>query len=236
MEWGSFWSGIIGAVIGAIVTGFFTIWVAKFNLNESRKTREEEKKLFFNTNRPEFEIVKFKQRGKYVKIKSQNITLLLARIKNFDGTYMSYSPEILNEEKIEEVCYSIKNVGKTDIVEVWFTANYVKEFSIFYYDEYLNHPNMSKLLSTKVCYDDIIIRQGQSINLKFILLSQERLTNGVSAPVSIWFRDANNNWWQQPIFVPQKKLYESNMTSLKHFKELTDEVKILECFREPRLW
>ena len=57
MDWTQFWSGIIGAVLGSITTGFFTIWVAKMNMKENVKSRNEERKFFFHTNRPEFEVI-----------------------------------------------------------------------------------------------------------------------------------------------------------------------------------
>ena len=150
MDWVQFWSGIIGAVMdtcwrqvawrgcvaGSITTGFFTIYVAKLNLKDSRKRIDEERKIIVHNNRPEFEIFEQSKIEKYCEDKNVDLELLLARIEGFDGNFMEYSNDFYCVDKMLELTVKIENVGKTDIGELWIATNYVKTFSVFEYAIY----------------------------------------------------------------------------------------------------
>ena len=107
MDWTQFWSGIIGAVLGSITTGFFTIWVAKMNMKENIKSRNEERKFFFHTNRPEFEVIDSTKITQYEETEDK-LEILLAHIKGFDGTYMKYSENLSDKKYLNEITFKLK--------------------------------------------------------------------------------------------------------------------------------
>lgn len=235
MEWSQFWSGILGAILGSLVTGIFTIIIAKMNLKDNAKIRTEERKFLLHNNRPEFEVINCANIEKFKSSNSSLIEVLLTKIRGFDGQFMKYSEKLYNEEYLLEMSFKLKNVGKTDIDELWIATNYVKDFSIFKYGVYKKLKDCSKILQYKVCYDKII-RQDSEIKLKFIFEKDIDIYNGYSAPIALWFKDVNGNWWCQQFFVTNNIIYSSKMVKYEKFKEYTDEIKALECFRNPYLW
>ena len=230
MDWTQFWSGIIGAVLGSITTGFFTIWVAKMNMKENIKSRNEERKFFFHTNRPEFEVIDSTKITQYEETEDK-LEILLAHIKGFDGTYMKYSENLSDKKYLNEITFKLKNVGKTDIDELWISVNYQKTFCIFKYKVFKAFKDSSKILQYRICYDNFI-RQGSEIDIKFVFEKDVAINNGISAPITLWFKDVNGNWWSQAFFVPRSTIYKSIMESHSNFKKYTDEDAGLSYFRD----
>ena len=90
------------------------------------------------------------------------------------------------------------------------------------------HPAFSKILQYRICYDNFI-RQGSEIDIKFVFEKDVAINNGISAPITLWFKDVNGNWWSQAFFVPRSTIYKSIMESHSNFKKYIMSEQVETC-------
>ena len=84
---------------------------------------------------------------------------------------------------------------------------------------------------------DKSVKPKESIKLRVCYIDEEIILSNIgSAPITIWLIDEKNNWWSQPLFAPDNKIYNSSRSSHKEWKDYTDESKAIECFKNPMLW
>ncbi len=233
-------SGLIGAIggsiIGALITGSFTLKIAEMNLKESRKNREEDLNFYLHQNRPEFEIVQHSIFKDFHENNNDDMSVCIARIEGFDGDrYFKYSKKLLENKNLEELSLEIKNIGKTDISEIWIAINACKSYSIFEFNSSFPSVINNGYLSYAVCHDKII-RVNDTVKIRFLQLKTNSVEYSFSARITIWIKDVNGNWWSQPYFYPFPTIYESKRKKSNDFELSTSEEKGLECFRNPILW
>ena len=238
---------IIASVLGGLVGGLFTflgVWMTihhenkKTRQEELKRQKEKEEQLF--ENRPRLEIMGYKKLSKYSAAKKADISLLLCSIKDYKNESRAmfyYDPEVVEPEKWVSVEYALKNIGNTEISHMYFSTNLPKNTSLFGIDNEENEMCYENNLLNYSVILDKSVKPKESIKLRVCYIDEEIILSNIgSAPITIWLIDEKNNWWSQPLFAPDNKIYNSSRSSHKEWKDYTDEAKAIECFENPMLW
>lgn len=245
---------IISAAISALISGIIG-WIAGSKSERRKELREDtlaaqkERKEIFQA-RPEMEISEYKNylsRPGYGTKQKCDIEIFMAHMdhvsvedngkkgkKKREWVRAHFNHEDLNSNEWCCVMYTFKNVGATNISTTNIICNSQKDTCIFpcsFMDTYVtNH-----VLNYSECYDKKI-RSGETLSLK-ICYHKDRVVAGlVSAILSIGMEDENGNYWQQPLFAPTDKVYDSRQVGWKEYRaDLMPDLAI-ECFKKPYLW
>lgn len=238
---------IIASVLGGLVGGLFTflgVWMTihhenkKTRQEELKRQKEKEEQLF--ENRPRLEIMGYKKLSKYSAAEKADISLLLCSIKEYknEGRAMFfYDESVITPENWVCVEYTLRNTGHTEIDHIYFSTNLPKNTALF---NVLNEENVmchdNHFLNYSVIFEKAIKPQ-QTVSIKVCYISGKIVVSNIGgAPITIWMIDENKNWWSQPLFAPDNKIYNSSRSSHKEWKDYTDEAKAIECFENPMLW
>ena len=238
---------IIASVLGGLVGGLFTflgVWMTikkkkkKTRQEERKRQKEKEEQLF--ENRPRLEIMGYKKLGKYSQQRKVDACVLLCSIKEYknEGRAMFfYDESVITPENWVCVEYTLRNTGHTEIDHIYFSTNLPKNTALF---NVLNEENVmchdNHFLNYSVIFEKAIKPQ-QTVSIKVCYISGKIVVSNIGgAPITIWMIDENKNWWSQPLFAPDNKIYNSSRSSHKEWKDYTDEAKAIECFENPMLW
>lgn len=233
--------GIIGAIIGSAITGVITIIceLVKTRYQDKKEKIKESTEIF--SNRPELKIVDYKN---YIDNPGRNINencdvdIFISPIDRvtISDQYIeaNYNLNYFNRDDWCCVIYTLKNVGKTDISNFDFmTTN--KRTSCLFCSDYAIEFAKDGLLNYSYCFDEKI-RVNETFTLKICYYKDKIATGMFSATVSIGMVDSFHRYWQQPLFAPYEKIYDSyKVDGQKYFTDIkTDDAE--ECFRKPYLW
>ena len=236
---------IIASVLGGLVGGLFTfIGVLmtiryenkKARAEEVRRQKEKEEQLF--ENRPRLDIIGYNGVSKYVDDKQADLSVLFCFIKDYKrGGRFYYDSNALNPEKWVSVESTLKNVGHTEINHMYVSTDLPKITAVFGVEngEYKTYCT-NNVLNYSVILDKPI-RPMESIKFRVCYLSEEIVvSNRGRATMTIWMVDEKKNWWAQPLFAPDRKIYDSAKASHKEWRNYTDEQQAIKCFEDPMLW
>ena len=148
-----------------------------------------------------------------------------------------YDESVITPENWVCVEYTLRNTGHTEIDHIYFSTNLPKNTALF---NVLNEENVmchdNHFLNYSVIFEKAIKPQ-QTVSIKVCYISGKIVVSNIGgAPITIWMIDENKNWWSQPLFAPDNKIYNSSRSSHKEWKDYTDEAKAIECFENPMLW
>ena len=148
-----------------------------------------------------------------------------------------YDPEVIEYENWVSVEYTLKNIGHTEISHIYFSTNLPKNTSLFGVETRENEMCYENNLLNYSVILDKSVKPKESIKLKICYIDEKIILSNIgSATITIWMVDEKNNWWSQPLFAPENKIYNSKRSSHKEWKDYTDESKAIECFKNPMLW
>lgn len=233
--------GIIGAIIGSAITGIITI------ICELVKTKHQDKKdnaayqRDLLEKRPELKIVGYKN---YLECAGLGIhqktdaDVFVAKFENAE-TFDNYVDVIYNLEHFDRkkwccIIYTFVNAGKTDISNFDIMVNF-KQTCCLFNSKSAKEFAKEKMLPYSCCIDKKV-RVGESFSLKVCYYNDLIVSSMLSASMSIGMVDSNNHFWEQPLFAPDEKIYDSYpVDGRKYFTDIkTDDAE--ECFRKPYLW
>ncbi len=194
---------ITSAIIGAIITGIFSIY-----LQRRKEKREEKKEDIIKAEkikemRPELSIVSFKN---YLKRLNYGINIK-CDIELFVSNNNFTSESELEKKEWCCVIYTLKNTGKTDIsfLDIICSSKYKSSIlPISNVNTYIDNG----LTISSYCYDKKI-KIDEIITLKLCYYNEQILYSFLAASMMIGIKDINNNYWIQSFFSPYNKLYES---------------------------
>ena len=237
---------ILASVLGGLVGGLFTflgvlitIFFERKKMKKEEERLQKEKEEEREKNRPRFEIIEHKEIQKY-KREDEDVCVLLCSIRNFENLgrpSFIYDEEIANEDKLVCAEYLLKNIGNTEIDHLFVSTNLPKDTSLF---NVLNGENKlcykHKVLNYSVILDKSIKPQ-ETIKVKICYVDNKIVESNMGNPtISFWMIDTDNCWWEQPLFSPDNKLYNSKKTSIKEWRSYTDVDVAIKCFIDPMLW
>ncbi len=233
----------LAIMVSAIAGGVVTILVER--VNDRRRSRKEQVSYQeeLRRNRPEFQVVKMKDYfdtpGKNTQHKSCDFEVYVIKIENVniidDEVIAKYNKDNLNRDKW--VCreYTLKNVGKTSVYELDFISHAHRTACLF--DAGMINERILDFGSLN--YSELYDRRigpDEYFTLK-ICFHKDRVFGGIfSAQYELGMRDDNGNYWIQPFFAPDDKLYESQRTTYKTIKEYKSKDIAIKCFKDPSLW
>lgn len=237
---------VVSAVISSVVTWIFT------RRQEARTERRQnaivQREIF--ENRPEMSIVEYKDylsRPGYGIKQKCDIELFVAQIdrvtvenngkkgrKKKEWVIAHFNTEDKNTDQWACVIYTFRNVGKTDISATDVISRYQKETCIFPCElagEYM----VQGVLNYSCCHDRKI-RVGETVSVK-LCYHKERVTTGMfSANMSIGMQDDHGRYWQQPLFAPTDKVYDSRQVRGDRYMDDLRPDTAIECFKNLGLW
>lgn len=231
---------IISIIISAITSGTVTL------LLDKRKERREDKKVKQNENeriyeeRPELQITEYKE---YIEcpgyeLEECDINVFMTKIENVtiddDMVIAHYDKEFFNKEDWCCVIYEFKNVGKTDIRCVRPICTYKKDTilcDVSSAQMILEHG----VLNYSTMYDGKI-RVGESFTMR-VCYHKECIVSGMLSSILVMgIEDCNNRCWEQPLFAPNNKIYDTYPTTYEKYRDDLLPYVAIECFKKPWLW
>lgn len=232
---------IITSVISAIIGGVVTLFIERRKeRREDKKENEKKKKKVFK-KRPELKITEYKEylsRPRHKLKKECDINVFMTKMEDVavegDCVTAHYNKDFFNEEEWCCVIYEFRNVGKTDIRCVSPICTYKK-------DTMLCDVKVNKLvlehgsLSYSTMYDKKV-RVDESFTMR-ICYHKDCISTGMFSAIMVMaLEDCNNRYWEQPLFAPNDRIYESYKISRKEFRDEFLPKKAMECFKKPWLW
>ena len=236
---------VVSALIGGFITFLFSVLLEKRKekREDSLESKKQQREAF--QNRPEMQIVDYKDyisRVGYGIKQNCDINVFVAHIANvsIEGDKKQqivkahYENGDINQEEWCCVIYTMKNAGKTDISSLRIVSNFQKNTCIFPGEEVAEWA-CNHLLNYSEYYDKKI-RVDDTIKLK-VCFHKDRIISGMfSAALSVIMIDDNGRYWEQPLFIPEEKMYDSRRMTPEYYYEITQTESVEECFKKPWLW
>lgn len=236
---------VVSALIGGFITFLFSVLLEKRKekREDSLEAKKHQREAF--QNRPEMQIVDYKDyisRVGYGIKQNCDINVFVAHIANvsIEGdkkqqiVQAHYENGDINQEEWCCVIYTMKNAGKTDIFSLRIVSTFQKDTCVFPSEEVVEWER-NHLLNYSEYYDEKI-RVDDTIKLK-VCFHKDRIIKGMfSAALSVIMIDDNGQYWEQPLFIPQDKVYDSRRISPSVYLELVKTKTAEECFKKPWLW
>lgn len=208
-------------MIKEIFSGIFSLLLEKRKEHrEDKKEKEVESKKIYE-ERPELKIIKYKEHlkkpGKKLN-KKCDINVFMTRVeRGSTDNYAHYNPEFFNKRDWCCVVYKFKNIGKTDIRFTNVTCTYKKDVIL------CDVNNSNILLEHNLLNYSILCDKKIYVNDTFtmrVCFHKNCIVEGLfTAIVAIMVEDSNGNYWIQPLFVPEDRIYESSMISHEEYIE-----------------
>lgn len=232
--------GIIGAIIGSAITGIISILceIIRINHQNKKEKAKEQKEVFIN--RPELKTVDYVNSidnpDSINKICDIDVFIVPIDDVSIENGYLDVTYNLNYFEKKNWCCviYTFKNVGKTDISSMDIMTVNKKNSCLFSSDEAFYYANHG-LLNYSYCYDKKI-RENETFTLKICYYKDKIATGLFSATMSIGMVDSFNHHWQQPLFAPSEKIYDSYSVDVKRYYADIKTDDAIECFKNPCLW
>ena len=241
---------IVSSVLGAFIGGLFTVLgvyiTIRYEKNKEKRKeikdelqRQKEKEEQIHKDKPRLEIIDYKKLCEYSFHRDIDASLILCEIqdyKNKGRAEFYYDKSITKPENWVCVEYVFRNTGNTEIDHIYFSTNLPKNTALF---NVLNGEN-------EICYENCFlnytvilektIKPQETLSVKMNYVKEQVIAPYISAPITIWLIDVNGNWWEQPLFAPTNKIYNSTRTSHKSWKDNTSIETAIKCFDNPSLW
>ena len=231
-------ASIVSAVIGAIISGFFTYLAernkVRFQIDEAKKKESKEE----YEKRPRLEIKKFIGFDDCDVSESSDLNCLLINFKqpvSRSSPSFEYNPDALDISNLCSVTYVFENTGKTEIDSVCFLSNQPRTTSLLKLEERAVYVS-EKYLSYEAWLDKRFIKPGESVTVKFYYVKNKVMISPISAMCTFYLQDINGNLWHQALFCPNPEVENSTRANFQEFKDERDIGKAIECFKKPYLW
>lgn len=230
-------SAIMGAIAGGIVNLLLEM---RKERKEDKKEKQKEKRKIYE-KRPELKIVEYKEYLSHPghKLKKEcDVNIFLTKIESVsiedDVVTPHYKKELFNEDEWCCVIYSFKNEGKTDIQCISPICTYKKDTilcNVSVAQEILQY----ELLSYSTTYDKKL-RVGESFTMRVCYHKDCIVAGMISAIMAMGIEDCNGQFWMQPLFAPNDKIYDASRITYKEYRDDILPDRAIECFKKPWLW
>lgn len=234
-------NAIISAITGAIAGGIVTLLLDKRKeRREDKKEKQNEKKKIYE-ERPELQIVEYKEylsRPGHKLKKECDIDVFMTKIEKVsvedDIVTAHYNKEFFDEKEWCCVIYNFKNVGRMDIRCISPICTYKKDTMLCS----VSNAQMileDGLLSYSTLYDRKV-RAGESFTMR-IRYHKDCIVAGMMSSIMVMgIEDCNNRFWEQPLFAPNNKIYETYRITHEKYRDNFLPDAAIECFKKPWLW
>ena len=217
---------IVSAIISSLITAFVSISIQKRKEEREDKINKKREQQTIFKQRPEFSIEEYKNyldRPGYGIKQKCDIGVFISFIinKTKEGLVsLNYKEDDFIKENWCCVIYKLKNSGKTDIKFVDIVSNHKKVIAVFNSEKVEDCLNKGYINYSEPL--DRIVKVDEEIVVKICFNKDRVLHNLLSANLCLGMIDENDHYWMQPLFVPDKKIYNSYQVSRKEYIERTD--------------
>lgn len=219
---------ILISVIGAIIGGLITLLIEHYKEKHKNKIEFSRKMEEAFKNRPEIEIVNYKNyfsRVGYGIKQKTDIEAFVAPIKNItvtgDGKNAQVNAHYFKDDFDATnwccVIYTFKNAGKTNISTLDIISCNQKSTCIFTCGSARKWAEKN-LLNYNICYDKKI-RVNDTLTVKLCYHKDSIIDGRWAASIDIGMIDDNGLHWTQPLFAPANKVYDSHYISAKNYMQ-----------------
>lgn len=234
-------TAIIGAIMGALSGGVVDWILAKRRERREDKKEKEKQTQEIYKKRPELDIIGYKnytERPGYGIKQKCDINIFLTKIWNVSvvngDVNIEYNDSFFNQEEWCCVIYTFKNSGKTDIQCI--NPICIEKKSMVLFDvEKVQMFKEYRMLNYSTWYEKKL-RIGETFTMKVCFHKDCIMAGAISSLMVMGFQDDNDRFWEQPLFVPEEKIYKANMISYKKYRDKLWTESAIKCFREPWLW
>lgn len=234
-------SAIIAAITGAVAGGIvnFLLQIRIERREDKKELQKENQKIY--EERPELQIVEYRE---YIDNPGQgfekecDINVFVTKIEDVsveaNEVTAYYNKKFFTEEEWCCVTYDFKNVGKTDIRCISPACTYKKDTMLCDVSS-ARLILENRILNYSTMYDRKI-RVGESFTMR-VSYHKDCIVRGLFSSILVMaIEDSNGRFWEQPLFAPYNKLYDTVQTTHEKYRDdLLPDVAI-ECFKEPWLW
>ena len=238
MDWTSIISGLIGAVVGGLISLVGTLLTLR-NKNSKEKRDKLER---MNREKPRLEILSYRdfESTKNDVTLNNDFNVFAVGILGFsekDGrAHFTYDKKAFNSNELVFVEYTLENTGLTEIMDICVSSNLPRTMSVFEYerkDFYLKE----HLLNYDAWSNKRYIKPKGTINLRVYYINNQIPSSLLGGQeLIVWLRDINGNTWVQTLNAPSNEIEISKLSSDLELRESTDIKKAIDCFRNPMLW
>lgn len=228
---------IVSSVLGAFIGGLFTVLGVRMTIrHEKNKERrkeikeelqeQKEREEQINKDKPRLEIVDYTSIRKYKHSKSIDACIMMCGVEGYENEPRSsfiYDKSLINQEDWVCVDYTFRNTGNTEIDHFYFSTNLPDNTAIF------NVKDNQYELFYQQCllnYDVILekyVKPNETFTLRVCYIKDKLIRSIIkSATIVVWLIDVNGNWWEQPLFAPDNKIYLPTRSSNEAFRKETD--------------
>lgn len=237
---------ILASILGGLAGGLFTflgvlVTIRYEKTKDKKKEKQEriEKENELGKMKPRLEIQDYVAVRDFDETDTADVSCLLVTIKGYDKSahLFYYDPLVLDKKNWCCVDYILKNTGGTEIDHLYLSTNLPQNTALLdaTTDEYLIDYN-NKFLNYAVILEKNIKPQ-QTVHIKICYITDQIIVSNLgNAPISIYLMDVNKNVWEQALFAPENKIYNSSRSSFQDFKSYTDVSEAIKCFDNPVLW
>lgn len=234
-------TALIISIISLSVTAVFGLWNIFIQIDAMKARQREEIRTLENRKkqeldmRPRLEIAEFSLNyngeGNKKLIEDCDLEILVVPIKGYNnsrGHAFFYEDGAALKSNWASATYKLVNVGKSEITHLRIATNYYKQLAVLGAKNSLHVFYMENhLLSLSEIFDKVI-KPGDGFTLKINYLKEKIAHSPIGAELSIWTHDSYGNYWEQPFFAHDGKLYESKKTTYAEYRENTIWEEILK--------
>ncbi|MBQ9314284.1 MAG: hypothetical protein IJ220_04685 [Clostridia bacterium] len=228
-------NSIISAIVSGVIAFFTSFITTKMTIKNDNKKYNNDLKRQEIKDKPKFKVSKTVFRDD----SEADMSIVAAAFENEkddnNNIKFVYDQCYKNNDELIHFDYIFKNVGKSAATELYFITTSPKNSSIILMEDkedFLNHPfiNYSEL------YDYNLIESGDSIKIRIYYHKDKIFSKIFSSPFCIVYKDEFGNYWEQPFFEREVKLYEPSKTTHKDLMQSISVEIALQCFENPLLW
>ena len=148
-----------------------------------------------------------------------------------DDVEFYYPNDILNKEKYKHLVFYVRNVDKASINQLDICVTSQKHNMICGVDNIEIYVK-NKIVSYNYLYDRTIL-DGELIKIDISYLENSKILSMFNSELELIFRDSYGNFYAQPFFIDDRKLYEARLISYKEYKSYVTIDTAIECFKNP---
>ena len=146
-----------------------------------------------------------------------------------------YSQKIKNKSNHTYKDITIKNIGKSDINYLDIISTNKRGIILIDYDSLYTLID-NGCVWYNYCYDNKKIRVNEEIKIRIYFEKGKQPYTLFSSTLAFLFEDQNHNYWEQPFFYEQEKIYPPYLISYKDFRQKITADDAYDYFDNPKLW
>lgn len=221
------------SIIGPIITGIVSIGgiFLKHYLDKKDEKEKEEKEEI--KNKGELYLENTNKIINNTEIETFLIPYDVDFTSGIGGYNIVFPDGFKNKRNHRYMDFYLKNIGNSDINELYICSAIQEKNMVFEYNMIDNINENSLLYSAAY---DTKIRKSRGVTLRIYYLKDYCPVNLMSCTLLLIYKDSYNNYYEQPFFYEQNKLYEPRKISYKEFRSHVSNYKMCDYYEQTAIF